>query len=178
MKIQSFMAIAVLAFSFSAVSSWASDADDSTDNSVTSTDQGSATGSTFSLDQILSDPGHGGPGGGGHGGGGNPGGHGGPAGPGHGGHPYPVHGGHYPWPHWPHPIFDRPVYGWDWGHLRVVTCTATDDNGDFFPVTEDGYNGFEYQNRLVEIEDAAIDRCYNETNGDESCRLFDCEAGY
>jgi hypothetical protein len=155
------MAVAVLAFSFSAVSSWATDADSNSDTTLTLPTQTSSMNSDqFSLDQtdLL---------GGGHGG------H-----PGHGVNPYPVHGGHYPWPHWPHPGFDRPVYGWDWDHLRVVTCTATNDAGDLFPVTEDGYAGFEYQNRLAEIEDAAIDRCYNETGGDESCRLLDCEAGY
>jgi hypothetical protein len=59
-----------------------------------------------------------------------------------------------------------------------VTCTASDDNGDLFPVTEDGYFGYDYQDRLPEIEDAALDRCYDETNGDESCYLVGCEPGY
>jgi hypothetical protein len=60
----------------------------------------------------------------------------------------------------------------------VVTCTAQDSNGEFYPVTEDGYFGWQYQSHMDEIEDAAIDRCYDETNGDTGCHLFSCEAGY
>jgi hypothetical protein len=62
--------------------------------------------------------------------------------------------------------------------VRWVTCTAEDSYGDLFPVTEDGYFGFEYRERLEQTEDAAIDRCYAETNGDRGCRLLDCESGY
>lgn len=108
-------------------------------------------------------------------------GHGGPGGhPGGGFHhaPYPGHHGGYPWRHWGHPFFPRPHYVWNWGALRVVTCTAVDSRGEYYPVTEDGYYGIEYQTHVDEIEDAAIDRCYDETNGDTSCSLVGCEAGY
>ena len=59
-----------------------------------------------------------------------------------------------------------------------MTCTASDDNGDLFPVTQDGYFGYWYHDHLAEVEDAAIDRCYNETNGDASCYLVGCDVGY
>jgi hypothetical protein len=59
-----------------------------------------------------------------------------------------------------------------------VTCTAADSEGGLYPVTEDGYGGIEYQEQLPAIEDAAIDRCYNETGGDTGCHLVDCTPGY
>jgi hypothetical protein len=90
------------------------------------------------------------------------------------GHPYPIHGGAYPWPVWNHPFFPRPVYYWNWGGLESVTCTAVNAAGEQFPVTNDGYIGDVYQDQLPGIEDAAIDRCYNETGGDSTCHLLDC----
>jgi hypothetical protein len=113
----------------------------------------------------------------------NPGYH--PGYPGHGipGHHYDHggwvgHGGGYPWHHWEHPVVVRPIYGWNWPALRVVTCTAEDSYGDLFPVTEDGYFGSVYQDRIEEIQDAALDRCYDESSDQESCRLLDCQPGY
>jgi hypothetical protein len=90
------------------------------------------------------------------------------------GHPYPIHGGAYPWPVWNHPFFPRPVYYWNWAGLESVTCTAENAAGEQFPVTNDGYIGDVYQEQLGNIEDAAIDRCYNETGGDTTCHLLDC----
>jgi hypothetical protein len=72
----------------------------------------------------------------------------------------------------------RPIYGWDWPRVRMVTCTAGNSLGELFPVTEDAYWGYAYRDRLDAIEDAAIDRCYAETGGDETCALLDCVAGY
>jgi len=72
----------------------------------------------------------------------------------------------------------RPIYHWDWYRLHAVTCTAEDSSGDLFPVTEDGYIGNVYQSRLEQIEDAALDRCYDETGGDPGCYLVDCQPGY
>jgi hypothetical protein len=128
-------------------------------------------------------------GGGGHGGGGHGGGgfHPGPGphpfphphpGGGHHWDPYPIHHGYHPWPHWGHPFFPRPVYYWDWNRLREVTCTAQDSAGDLYPVTEDAYTGIEYQSELQSIEDAALDRCYSESNGDEGCTLEGCVPVY
>jgi hypothetical protein len=59
-----------------------------------------------------------------------------------------------------------------------VTCTAENSSGYQFTVTEDAYYGWTYQSRIAQIEDAALDRCYAETNGDESCTMIGCTAGY
>ncbi|MGZ3693159.1 MAG: hypothetical protein ACXWQO_03075 [Bdellovibrionota bacterium] len=59
-----------------------------------------------------------------------------------------------------------------------MTCVAADSQGYEYPVTETGYMGIDYQARLMQIEDAAVDRCYEETNGDEGCQLLTCRAGY
>lgn len=59
-----------------------------------------------------------------------------------------------------------------------MTCTAENSSGYQFPVTEDGFFGFGYQARMEQIEDAALDRCYSETNGDQSCVLLGCTPGY
>src|SRR5262245_42741562 len=50
--------------------------------------------------------------------------------------------GVHPWHHWGHPEFVRPVYYWDWGHIRQVTCIAEDSYGDQYPVTEEVMRGF------------------------------------
>ena len=71
--------------------------------------------------------------------------------------PYPIHHGGYPWPHWDHPAFVRPIYYWDWNRLATVTCTAQDSEGELFPVTEDGYVGIGYQPVLPQMGDAAMD---------------------
>ena len=165
MKVKNLALLAALVVSCSAVSVWASDNTDYTQSTTTD-----------NLDApVVLD--HGGDHGGhDHGGdhGGHDHGHDGPHG--HGGHDYPVHGGHYHWRHWNH-RWDRPVYGWDWAYLQSVTCTSQDSFGHFYPVTEDGFYGA-YERHIVEIEDASMDRCYEETNGDEGCHFVDCEPNY
>ncbi len=201
MKLKATLAIAVIACAFNVNASSATAATDTLDGvsiaqAVPGGDNGGSNGNTVGEDADMQDMMNRGGGGGGfhpdpgpsHGGGGfhpAPGpGHGGggfhPApGPGHIHHdPYPVRGGVYPWPRWDHPYFPRPVYGWNWYELRSVTCTAEDSVGDLFPVTEDGYIGEAYQSQLDNIEDAAIDRCYSETNGDPACHLLDCAPTY
>jgi hypothetical protein len=92
--------------------------------------------------------------------------------------PVTFRGGNYTWNRWDHPVFARPVYDWDWAVLRLVTCTAEDSEGDLYPVTEDGYIGVVYEDRVSDIEDAALDRCYSETNSDTGCVLLSCTPGY
>ncbi len=139
--------------------------------------------------------GGGGHGGGAHGGGGHGGpgyhgpGHGGPGwhGPGHGGpgyhgpghvhEPIPIHGGYRHWPRWGHPWFARPGYNFDWGRVHLVTCTAEDSYGEQYPVTQEEY-GYNFRDGIAEIEDQALDRCYYESNGDQSCQLVSCIPGY
>jgi hypothetical protein len=226
MKIQTTLALALLATTLNAYSSQALDnaTDTSSEESLQSQTATSVDTNTDAMEVDNFGPGHGGgggfhpapgggfhpaPGGGFHpapGGGGfhpapapmphpgpvgpgpggfhppgpiGPGPHPGPfPGPGHAYNPYPVHGGVYPWPHWGHPVFERPVFPFEWARLRVVTCTAENSSGYQFPVTEDGFVGFAYQGRMEQVEDAAIDRCYNETNGDQSCVLLGCTPGY
>ncbi len=62
--------------------------------------------------------------------------------------------------------------------IREVTCTAEDSDGYLYPVTEDGYVGYAYEEHLPEVEDAAMDWCYDETGGDEGCHLVGCEVVY
>ncbi len=199
MKLQAPLAIAVIACAFNFNSLLATAATDGIDATVAQAvpggnNDGGVNPSALTASE-TEDAFHGG---GGFGGGGHPGpfpGHGpgphpGPVpfpgphpgpfpGPGHFNHdPFPVHGGVFPWPHWGHPFFPRPIFGWNWPALRVVTCTAGDSQGDLFPVTEDGFIGEVYQERLNEIEDAAIDRCYDETGGDNGCHLDGCTPGY
>jgi len=45
-------------------------------------------------------------------------------------------------------------------------------------VTENEYVGIEFQARLPEIEDAALDMCFDETGGNTSCVLVGCTPGY
>jgi len=79
---------------------------------------------------------------------------------------------------WVHPYFIRPIYGWNWVDVRTVTCVARNSRGQEFPVTaSDGY-GVVYRDRLPQIEDMAMDRCYQETGGDTSCALLLCTPGY
>jgi hypothetical protein len=90
-----------------------------------------------------------------------------------------IHAGVYAGRHWDHPYFVRPIFNdWVWDSLRLVTCTAEDSDGDQFPVTENEYTGIEFQAKLPEIEDAALDMCFDETNGDTSCVLVGCTPGY
>ena len=106
--------------------------------------------------------------------------------PGHGGvfmpnhnfDPIRIRDGYRQWPHWDRPFFARPDFDFNWAQLRLVTCIATDSNGDEFPITEDEFWGYNYMERLTSIEDQAIDRCFAETNGDTGCALLTCNAGY
>src|SRR5262249_7301583 len=74
------------------------------------------------------------------------------------------------WRHWEHPEFARPLYYWDWGQIRQVSCIAEDSYGDQYPVTEATTSGWGLDNMSV-VEDDALDRCYEESGGDSSCFL-------
>lgn len=87
--------------------------------------------------------------------------------------PTVVHYGAHQWKHWEHPVFARPVYYWDWFNVRQVSCTAEDSYGDQYPVTEDTWRGFGLNN-MTDVEDDALDRCYQESGGDPSCYLATC----
>jgi hypothetical protein len=84
-----------------------------------------------------------------------------------------VHYGARPWRHWEHPAFARPVYYWDWYNVRQVTCVAEDSYGDQYPVTEDTWRGFGLAH-MTDVEDDALDRCYQESGGDPNCYLATC----
>jgi hypothetical protein len=96
-------------------------------------------------------------------------------------HPHPVRVlrprtmryGEHPWQRWGHAEFVRPVYYWDWALIHNVSCTAEDSYGDQYPVTESTFAGFGLVN-MTQVEDDALDRCYQESGGDESCHLATC----
>jgi hypothetical protein len=77
------------------------------------------------------------------------------------------------WRHWEHPRFERPVYYWDWAGIHNVSCTAEDSYGDQYPVSEETFSGFGLTN-MTAVEDDALDRCYQESGGDQSCYLATC----
>jgi hypothetical protein len=81
--------------------------------------------------------------------------------------------GTHTWNHWTHPEFARPHYYWDWAAVRSVSCVAEDSYGDQYPVSETTFAGFGL-NSMSELEDEALDRCYAESNGDQSCHLLTC----
>ncbi len=83
-----------------------------------------------------------------------------------------VRGAHH-WGHWSHPEFARPLYYWDWSIVHSVSCTAEDSYGDQYPVTESAWAGFGLGN-MTEVEDNALDRCYQESGQDPSCYLATC----
>jgi hypothetical protein len=83
------------------------------------------------------------------------------------------HGGERPWRHWGHAEFARPAYYWDWAIVRHVSCTAEDSYGDQYPVTEETFRGFGLIN-MTAVEDDALDRCYAESGGDQTCYLATC----
>ncbi len=83
-----------------------------------------------------------------------------------------VRGEHH-WKHWEHPEFSRPAYYWDWALVHNVSCTAEDSYGDQYPVSQTTFAGFGLAN-MSEIEDEALDRCYSESGGDQSCYLATC----
>ena len=84
-----------------------------------------------------------------------------------------MHYGEHPWRHWGHTEVVRPVYYWDWAVVRNVSCVAEDSYGDQYPVTEATFAGFEL-GHMTQVEDDALDRCYQESGGDESCHLATC----
>ena len=77
------------------------------------------------------------------------------------------------WKHWEHPEFARPMYYWEWGQIRQVSCVAEDSYGDQYPVTEATTPGWGLEN-MTTVEDDALDRCYEESGGDNSCYLATC----
>jgi hypothetical protein len=81
--------------------------------------------------------------------------------------------GAHQWRHWEHGEFSRPAYYWDWGVIHNVSCIAEDSYGDQYPVTESTFAGFGLAN-MTSIEDDALDRCYSESGGDQSCYLATC----
>jgi hypothetical protein len=54
-----------------------------------------------------------------------------------------------------------------------VTCIAEDSYGDQYPVTETTFAGFGLVN-MTTVEDDALDRCAEESGGDQSCYLATC----
>jgi hypothetical protein len=96
-------------------------------------------------------------------------------------HPHPVRVlaprtmryGEHPYQRWGHPEFVRPVYYWNWSAIRSVTCVAEDSYGDQYPVTETTGGGFGLDH-MTQVEDDTLDRCYDESGGDQSCHLATC----
>ena len=83
------------------------------------------------------------------------------------------HGGERPWRHWGHAEFARPVYYWDWTAIRHISCIAEDSYGDQYPVTEETFPRFGLID-MTAVEDDALDRCYAESGGDQTCYLATC----
>jgi hypothetical protein len=81
--------------------------------------------------------------------------------------------GSHQWNHWGHAEFARPVYYWNWSVIRSVSCVAEDTYGDQYPVTEEVSSGFGLAN-MTAVEDDALDRCYSESGGDQTCYLATC----
>jgi hypothetical protein len=77
------------------------------------------------------------------------------------------------WAHWEHPEFARPAYYWNWAGVHNVTCIAEDSYGDQYPVSEAAAPGFGLAN-MTDVEDDALDRCYNESGQDSTCVLSTC----
>ena len=87
--------------------------------------------------------------------------------------PRAVDHGHTGWAHWNHPDFARPNYYWSWAGVHNVTCIAEDSYGDQYPVSEAAAPGFGLAN-MTDVEDDALDRCYNESGQDSTCVLASC----
>lgn len=87
--------------------------------------------------------------------------------------PEMYHRGEHHWRHWEHPELARPVYYWNWAAVHGVTCVAEDSYGDQYPITGNVFPGFGLAN-MSEVEDEALDRCYSESGGDQSCYLATC----
>ncbi len=106
---------------------------------------------------------------------------GGPAyGPGPGWHtnPFPVHWGYNHWQRWNHPHFERPAFEFEWHRLSSVTCAAQDSYGNAYPITVNEFYGWAYRERMEQIEDLALDRCFQESGGNPYCSLEGCWPGY
>jgi hypothetical protein len=67
---------------------------------------------------------------------------------------------------------------WQWDSLVSVTCSAVDSQGQEFPVTESGYSADEWQVNITAIQEAALNQCYADTNGDEACAPQECVPSY
>lgn len=88
-------------------------------------------------------------------------------------------GRNYGWAPWRHRVVVRNYYPFEWRRVLEVTCTARSPYyGWDYSVTEAGYRGEAYQNLMVDVENAALDRCYSETGGDEGCYLVGCTPNY
>jgi hypothetical protein len=87
--------------------------------------------------------------------------------------PRVVKHGEHQWRHWDHSEFARPVYYWNWAVIRSITCIAEDSYGDQYPVTEETFSGFGLTH-MTAVEVEALDRCYAESGGDQSCYLATC----
>lgn len=87
--------------------------------------------------------------------------------------PRVVKNGEHQWHHWEHAEFSRPVYYWNWAVIRSITCISEDSYGDQYPVTEETFAGFGLAH-MTKVEDDALDRCYAESGGDQSCYLVTC----
>ena len=87
--------------------------------------------------------------------------------------PKVVKWGAHPWKHWEHPEFARPTYYWNWREIHSVSCIAEDSYGDQYPVTQSTFSGFGIAN-MSAVEDDALDRCYAESGGDQSCYVATC----
>ena len=89
--------------------------------------------------------------------------------------PFHNNRGHFPWRHIVRRII-RPVFHWNWGRVNHVACTAEDSRGYEYTVHDYGYYG-NYQSRVQATEDAALDKCYAESGGD-NCYLVGCTPYY
>jgi hypothetical protein len=92
--------------------------------------------------------------------------------------PVVIRGGIYGWPVFRHRTVVSRVYPFIWNRLQSVTCTSINNYGEEFSVTESGYYGDAYYPIMVNVENAAVDRCYAETGGDMSCRILTCAPTY
>ncbi len=92
--------------------------------------------------------------------------------------PFSVRWGFAPWRRWEHPYFVRPVFAFEWDRVAALTCSALDSSGRAYPITVNEWRGRAYEERIGQIEDLALDRCYEESGGDPSCYLEGCWPGY
>jgi hypothetical protein len=89
------------------------------------------------------------------------------------------HGDGFHWAHWNHGggnfwLADGIFLGWSLGHVRAITCTAQDNGGAEYSVSEEEDFGFWSVDNVHGLEDRALDQCYANTGGDPSCHIADC----